>query len=96
MATTPRTAAPPREAIAVSGPQRILLVDDNVDFVTSLALLLESLGHEVGVAHEVQFRFVHVGTQPAIDAVRTRIVCGGSENPVAIKFAQKMFKVVAT
>lgn len=33
---------------------RILLVDDNVDFVTSLALLLEEMGHDVRVAHEAE------------------------------------------
>jgi CheY-like chemotaxis protein len=33
-------------------PHRILLVDDNVDFVTSLSLLLQSMGHEVRVAHD--------------------------------------------
>lgn len=31
---------------------RILLVDDNVDFVTSLEILLGSLGHQVRVAHD--------------------------------------------
>jgi CheY-like chemotaxis protein len=40
-------------AAAKSGQAlRILLVDDNVDFVTSLALLLEESGHEVRVAHD--------------------------------------------
>ena len=34
--------------------RRILLVDDNVDFATSLAVLLESLGHEVRVAHDAE------------------------------------------
>jgi CheY-like chemotaxis protein len=29
-----------------------MLVDDNVDFATSLALLLQTLGHEVRVAHD--------------------------------------------
>jgi CheY-like chemotaxis protein len=33
-------------------PCRILLVDDNVDFAMSLALLLETLGHDVSVAHD--------------------------------------------
>ncbi|MEO8463724.1 MAG: ATP-binding protein [Gammaproteobacteria bacterium] len=33
---------------------RILLVDDNVDFATTLAMLLERLGHEVRVAHDAQ------------------------------------------
>jgi signal transduction histidine kinase/CheY-like chemotaxis protein len=31
---------------------RILLVDDNVDFATSLCTLLENLGHEVKVTHD--------------------------------------------
>jgi len=31
---------------------RVLLVDDNVDFATSLGLLLKSLGHEVRIAHD--------------------------------------------
>jgi len=39
---------------AVPQPRRILLVDDNVDFATSLAILLETLGHEVRVAHEAK------------------------------------------
>jgi CheY-like chemotaxis protein len=33
-------------------PSRIMLVDDNVDFASSLALLLQTLGHEVRVAHD--------------------------------------------
>ncbi|HLT90174.1 MAG TPA: ATP-binding protein [Woeseiaceae bacterium] len=41
---------PGREPVA-SGA-RILLVDDNVDFATTLAFLLEQLGHEVRVAHD--------------------------------------------
>ena len=32
--------------------QRILLVDDNVDFTTSLSLLLESMGHDVRAAND--------------------------------------------
>jgi signal transduction histidine kinase/ActR/RegA family two-component response regulator len=31
--------------------RRILLVDDNVDFATSLSFLLQSVGHQVGIAH---------------------------------------------
>jgi CheY-like chemotaxis protein len=47
----PRPEASP--AAAKSGQAlRILLVDDNVDFVTSLALLLEESGHEVRIAHD--------------------------------------------
>jgi signal transduction histidine kinase len=33
---------------------RILLVDDNVDFATSLGLLLQSSGHEVALAHDAE------------------------------------------
>ncbi len=43
--------APPTEQHTA---RRILLVDDNVDFATSLALLLGELGHEVRVAHEAE------------------------------------------
>ena len=32
--------------------RRILLVDDNVDFVASLALILQASGHEVRVTHD--------------------------------------------
>ncbi|APV48826.1 hypothetical protein BWI17_03515 [Betaproteobacteria bacterium GR16-43] len=49
----PVVAKPSVEAPVVSfGPdaRRILLVDDNVDFSSSLALLLRALGHEVRVA----------------------------------------------
>jgi CheY-like chemotaxis protein len=31
---------------------RIMLVDDNVDFATSMAMLLQGLGHEVLMAHD--------------------------------------------
>lgn len=34
--------------------RRILLVDDNVDLAASLALLLQSSGHEVRVAHDAE------------------------------------------
>jgi len=33
-------------------PRRILLADDNVDFVNSMGTLLEAMGHEVCVAHD--------------------------------------------
>jgi CheY-like chemotaxis protein len=36
---------------AASTARRILLVDDNVDFASSMSLLLQRLGHEVRVAH---------------------------------------------
>jgi signal transduction histidine kinase/CheY-like chemotaxis protein len=35
----------------VTRARRILLVDDNIDFVASLSILLEGLGHEVRMAH---------------------------------------------
>jgi signal transduction histidine kinase/ActR/RegA family two-component response regulator len=55
--TIERPAPPTREAASPavaksSQALRILLVDDNVDFVTSLALLLEESGHEVRIAHD--------------------------------------------
>ena len=37
---------------AAAKHQRILLADDNVDYATSLALILRSLGHEVVVTHD--------------------------------------------
>ncbi len=47
-----------RPSAGVAAPQarahRILLVDDNVDFATSLALLLQALGHEVRIAHDAE------------------------------------------
>ncbi|MCL4762160.1 MAG: response regulator [Burkholderiales bacterium] len=33
-------------------PRRVLLADDNVDFATSLAIMLRGLGHEVAVAQD--------------------------------------------
>jgi signal transduction histidine kinase len=33
-------------------PRRVLIVDDNRDFVSSLALLVRALGHDVRVAHD--------------------------------------------
>jgi two-component system, sensor histidine kinase len=45
-----------RSSVGVAAPEarkhRVLLVDDNVDFATSLALLLQNLGHEVRIAHD--------------------------------------------
>ncbi|HET6629325.1 MAG TPA: ATP-binding protein [Woeseiaceae bacterium] len=40
---------------------RILLVDDNVDFATSLAFLLQEMGHEVCVAHDADEALERVG-----------------------------------
>jgi signal transduction histidine kinase/ActR/RegA family two-component response regulator len=56
--TLPATAAlaASREQSAAPAPagskRRILLVDDNVDFATSLSFLLQTLGHEVRIAHD--------------------------------------------
>ena len=48
--------APERETIATETPadrrRRILVVDDNKDVATSLAMLLEQLGHEVVTAFD--------------------------------------------
>ncbi len=54
LAVTPATIATPPEPIAAVrtiAPQRILVVDDNVDAATMMALLLGKQGHEVRVAH---------------------------------------------
>jgi len=50
-AAASKASEPPAEPARA---RRILLVDDNVDFATSLAVLLESLGHEVRVAHDAE------------------------------------------
>jgi CheY-like chemotaxis protein len=56
---------PEELAQAGSGPSlRVLVADDNVDFATSLASILESLGHEVTVVHD--------GVQ-ALEAAQQRI-----------------------
>jgi hypothetical protein len=48
MASAERVQMPVRAAVK----KRILVVDDNVDAATSLALLLRAMGHEVFVAHD--------------------------------------------
>jgi signal transduction histidine kinase/integral membrane sensor domain MASE1/CheY-like chemotaxis protein len=45
-------AAAPGSAPGPRGPDRVLVVDDNVDSADSLALLLEHLGHVVRVAYD--------------------------------------------
>jgi CheY-like chemotaxis protein len=57
--TKPAVATPPeRMAVATETPaaprRRILVVDDNEDAATSLAMLLEQLGHEVAIASDGQ------------------------------------------
>ena len=48
-------AAPPAAARpAAGGSRRILLADDNIDFVNSMGALLESRGHVVSVAYDGQ------------------------------------------
>jgi CheY-like chemotaxis protein len=50
--TAPSTEhAPSSVETAVGGARRILLVDDNIDFATSMAVLLQGLGHDVRIAH---------------------------------------------
>jgi len=57
-ADDPGTAPPPgpeQDGVLADGEgeaRRILLVDDNIDFVTSMALLLNMRGHAVRIAHD--------------------------------------------
>jgi CheY-like chemotaxis protein len=55
---TERAVPPERAAVASEAPaahrRRILVVDDNEDAATSLAMLLEQLGHEVITASDGQ------------------------------------------
>ena len=54
----PLPAAPPalpalrREAAAADGKRRILVVDDNIDLATSLAMMLQMLGNDVRTVHD--------------------------------------------
>ncbi len=49
-AATPEATGPVDPSGA--GPRRIMVVDDNIDFVDTLATLMSGLGHEVRVAHD--------------------------------------------
>ena len=80
--------------LGISRPRRVLVVDDNEDAATSLAMLLQSAGHDVmtaidgqdGVAGAVQFRpdvvLLDLG-MPNVDgfeaASRMRALPGGSQ-----------------
>ncbi|TKD12660.1 PAS domain S-box protein [Polyangium fumosum] len=48
----PMTAPQPPEIPAMGQSRRVLVVDDNIDAAETMAALLETLGHEVSVAHD--------------------------------------------
>ena len=49
----PQAASPPTETAQGTGPSlRVLVVDDNVDTVTTLALLVKESGHDVRTAYD--------------------------------------------
>lgn len=45
-------AAAPELASALSGPLRVLVVDDNIDMAESMAMLLKAAGHDVRTAYD--------------------------------------------
>ncbi|HEX2139563.1 MAG TPA: ATP-binding protein [Woeseiaceae bacterium] len=49
------------KALPAGACARILLVDDNVDFATSLSFLLQEMGHEVCVAHNAEEALARAG-----------------------------------
>lgn len=50
------------ETVSHNLRNRIMLVDDNIDYVTAMATLLESMGHEVRVAHN-GFNALEIATE---------------------------------
>jgi len=63
--TTERLASEPPAAAGAG--HRLLIVDDNADAAESLAELLDSLGHDVRVAHDGESALVLAGThQPRV------------------------------
>src|SRR5579871_4907705 len=49
----PRASSPPAEKAQPTGPSlRVLVVDDNVDTVTTLAMLVQESGHDVRAAYD--------------------------------------------
>jgi PAS domain S-box-containing protein len=50
---SPQASSPPAETMQPNGPcLRVLVVDDNVDTVTTLAMLVEESGHDVRTAYD--------------------------------------------
>lgn len=56
------SAAEGESAPTTTAGRRILLVDDNVDYATSLCVLLQGLGHEVRLAHDAPGALVEAGS----------------------------------
>jgi PAS domain S-box-containing protein len=50
--TAPQRAEPSEPSSTAHQKRRILVVDDNLDAATSMAMMLEFLGNEVGTAHD--------------------------------------------
>ena len=68
LAHSPAARAPQREAPAQGGARlTLLVVDDNVDAATTLAMLLEALGHEVYIEHE-SLRALELARSARLDA----------------------------
>ncbi|HET7403187.1 MAG TPA: response regulator, partial [Usitatibacter sp.] len=52
LATPPAVPRAHEEASAAPVARRILIADDNVDYASSMGLLLQQLGHDVRVVHD--------------------------------------------